>query len=50
MITYEYKLYKTKKVKYLNNMKREACFVWNHALTHKNAITLCTESTSLALE
>ena len=32
MISYKYKLYTTKKVKHLNNMKREACFVWNHAL------------------
>ena len=32
MISYKYKLYKNKNVKYLNNMLSEACFVWNHAL------------------
>ena len=32
MISYKYKLYKAKKTKHLLNMKREACFVWNHAL------------------
>lgn len=32
MKTYEYKLYRTKKCKHLDNMLREACFVWNHAL------------------
>lgn len=32
MITYKYKLYRTKKTKYLDKMLREACFVWNHAL------------------
>ena len=33
MITYEYKLYKTKKSLHLDNMLKEACFVWNHALS-----------------
>ena len=33
MISYKYKLYSSKKVKHLDNMKREACFVWNHALS-----------------
>lgn len=32
MISYKYKLYKTKNTKHLDNMLREACFVWNHAL------------------
>ena len=32
MISYKYKLYRTNSIKYLNNMLREACFVWNHAL------------------
>lgn len=32
MITYKYKLYRTKKTKHLDMMLREACFVWNHAL------------------
>lgn len=32
MISYKYKLYRTKKVKDLDDMKREACFIWNHAL------------------
>ena len=31
-MTFEYKLYKTKKVAHLDDIKREACFVWNHAL------------------
>ena len=33
MISYKYKLYQTKRTKHLNNMLREACFVWNHALS-----------------
>lgn len=32
MISYEYKLYRSKKNVHLNNMLKEACFVWNHAL------------------
>lgn len=32
MISYKYKLYNNKRLKHLDNMKREACFVWNHAL------------------
>lgn len=32
MITYKYKLYKTERFKYLDQMLEEACFVWNHAL------------------
>lgn len=32
MISYKYKLYTTKHTKFLDNMLREACFVWNHAL------------------
>ncbi len=32
MITYKYKLYRTKRTKYLAQMLREASFVWNHAL------------------
>ena len=32
MITYKYKLYKTHRTKYLDQMLAEACFVWNHAL------------------
>lgn len=32
MLSYEYKLYRTKKTKYLDKMLGEACFVWNHAL------------------
>ena len=33
MITYKYKLYKSKQTKHLNAMLSEACFVWNHALS-----------------
>ena len=33
MITYKYKLYRTDKTKHLDQMLREACFVWNHALS-----------------
>ena len=32
MVTYKYKLYRTDKTKHLDQMLREACFVWNHAL------------------
>lgn len=32
MISYKYKLYRTPKTKYLDQMLEEACFVWNHAL------------------
>jgi len=32
MLSYEYKLYRTKRTKHLDNMLKEACFVWNHAL------------------
>ena len=32
MIAYKYKLYTTKNTKHLDDMLREACFVWNHAL------------------
>ena len=32
MIAYKYKLYRTKQTRHLDNMLREACFVWNHAL------------------
>lgn len=32
MIAYKYKLYQTKRTKYLDAMLREASFVWNHAL------------------
>lgn len=32
MISYKYKLYRTKKTKHLDRMLREACYVWNHAL------------------
>lgn len=32
MISYKYKLYHNKQTKHLDNMLREACFVWNHAL------------------
>ena len=32
MISYKYKLYKNKNTKHVDNMLREACFVWNHAL------------------
>lgn len=32
MISYKYKLYVTKNTKHIDNMLREACFVWNHAL------------------
>lgn len=32
MVSYKYKLYNNKRVKHLNNMLWEACFVWNHAL------------------
>ena len=33
MISYKYKLYRSKNLKHLANMLREACFVWNHALS-----------------
>lgn len=33
MIAYKYKLYRTDRTKHLERMLREACFVWNHALT-----------------
>lgn len=32
MISYKYKLYRTKQTKHLDAMLREASFVWNHAL------------------
>ena len=32
MLTYEYKLYSSKRTRKLDAMLREACFVWNHAL------------------
>ena len=32
MLTYEYKLYSSKRNRKLDAMLREACFVWNHAL------------------
>ena len=32
MISYKYKLYRSKKTKHLENILREACYVWNHAL------------------
>ena len=32
MLTYEYKLYNSKRNRKLDAMLREACFVWNHAL------------------
>ena len=32
MMTYTYKLYRTKRTAKLDAMLREACFVWNHAL------------------
>ena len=32
MISYKYKLYRTKRTSHLDNMLSEACFVWNHAL------------------
>ena len=32
MISYKYKLYRTKKTKHLDKMLREACYVWNYAL------------------
>ena len=32
MISYKYKLYRAKNTAHLDNMLREACFVWNHAL------------------
>ena len=32
MMTYTYKLYRSKRTAKLNAMLREACFVWNHAL------------------
>ena len=32
MISYKYKLYRTKQTKHLDAMLLEACFVWNHAL------------------
>nr|DAT13711.1 MAG TPA: helix-turn-helix domain protein [Herelleviridae sp.] len=32
ILTYKYKLYRTKRTKWLNQMLRECAFVWNHAL------------------
>lgn len=32
MISYKFKLYKSKKTKHLDATLREACGVWNHAL------------------
>lgn len=32
MISYKYKLYRTKNTKYIDAILREACFTWNHAL------------------
>ena len=32
MITYKYKLYKSKRNKVINTLLKEACFVWNHCL------------------
>lgn len=32
MISYKYKLYKNKNTRHFDNMLRESCFVWNHAL------------------
>ena len=32
MISYKYKLYRTKNTRHLDNILSEACFVWNHAL------------------
>ena len=48
MISYEYKLYRTKKTKDLDNILREACFVWNHALSlQKRYYRLCRRYISL---
>ena len=33
MISYKYKLYRTKHTRHLDNILSEACFVWNHALS-----------------
>lgn len=33
MISYKYKLYRTKNTRHLDNMLSEACFAWNHALS-----------------
>lgn len=33
MISYKYKLYRTKNTRHLDNILSEACFVWNHALS-----------------
>ena len=33
MISYKYKLYRTKNTRHLDRMLSEACFVWNHALS-----------------
>ena len=32
MVTYEYNIYKSKNVKFINSMLKECCFVWNRAL------------------
>ena len=32
MITYEYNMYKSKNMKFINSMLKECCFVWNRAL------------------
>lgn len=32
MISYKYKLYRTKRTRHLDAMLGEACFVWDHAL------------------
>lgn len=33
MISYKFKLYRTKHTRHLDNMLSEACFIWNHALS-----------------
>ena len=49
MITYKYKLYRSKRTKYLDAMLSEACFVWNHALAlQKRYYRLCGKYISCA--
>ena len=49
MLTYTYKLYRSKRTAKLDAMLREACFVWNHALAlQKRYYSLCGKYISCA--
>lgn len=40
MISYKYKLYRTKRTRHPDAMLREACFVWNHALALQKRVAI----------